>query len=200
MLKSELRKKYLERQKNLSSFERMQKSERIADKFFREFCFDKIRFLHCFVTIEKFSEIDTSLIFKRLWQDFPQIQTLAPRVNFETGKIENLKFTAETKLTENIWEIYEPATNETIEIRKIDIILVPLLCFDENGFRVGYGKGFYDKLLENCRKDCLKIGLSHFAPVRKISDVKNFDVKLDFCVTPEKVWKFSRQPNFHSVN
>ncbi|CAN5441840.1 5-formyltetrahydrofolate cyclo-ligase [soil metagenome] len=190
MTKTELRKIFLERQRNLSPFERMQKSEQIADNFFREFSLDNIRFLHCFVAIEKFNEIDTSLIFKRLWQNFPQLQTLVPRVNFETDKIENLKLTIETKLQENIWQIFEPTANETIETEKIDIILVPLLCFDEKGFRVGYGKGFYDKLLTKCRKDCLKIGLSYFAPIKEISNLENFDVKLDFCITPEKNWKF----------
>ncbi len=193
MIKSDLRKNYLERQKNLSSYERTKKSEQIADRFFREFNLDNIHFLHCFVAIEKFNEIETLLIFKRLWQNVPQIKTLVPRVNFETDKIENLRFTTETKLQENVWQINEPTTDETIETEKIDIILVPLLCFDENGFRVGYGKGFYDKLLTKCRKDCLKIGLSYFPPVNKISDVKDFDIKLDFCITPEKNWKLSSE-------
>ncbi len=199
MFKFGLRKNYLERQKSFLPFERKQKSKQIADRFFREFDLKNIHFLHCFAAIKKFNEIDTSLIFKRFWRNFPQIQAFVPRVNFEINKIENLKFTAETELKENVWQISEPTTNETIESEKIDMILVPLLCFDKKGFRVGYGKGFYDKLLENCRKDCLKIGLSYFAPIEEISDVKNFDVKLDFCVTPEKIWKFSAETNKTTV-
>lgn len=190
MNKSGLRKIYLERQKFLSPFERIRKSKRIADRFFREFSFNNVEFLHCFVAIKKFNEIDTSLIFKRLWRDFPQVQTTVPKVNFKSNKIENVSYTNETELAKNIWQICEPTTKEIIETEKIDIILVPLLSFDEKGFRVGYGKGFYDKLLKNCRNDCLKIGLSYFAPVMEIGDVKNFDVKLDFCVTPEEIWKF----------
>ncbi len=174
----------------MTAFKRQKQSKQISDKFFGQFGFADVTFLHCFVAIEKFNEVDTLFIFEHLWRNFPQIQTLVPRVNFETDKIENLKFTPETELAKNIWQISEPITNEIIETEKIDIILVPLLCFDENGFRIGYGKGFYDKLLKDCRRNCLKIGLSHFAPVKEISDVKNFDVKLDFCVTPEKNWKF----------
>ena len=190
MTKSELRKVYLERQRNLSPFERLRKSKLITDHFFRSFSFDNIKFFHCFIPIGKFNEIDTALIFNRLWKTFPKIQTFVPHVNFETREIENFNFSDETLLVKNIWQIDEPQTSETIETEKLDMILVPLLIFDENGFRVGYGKGFYDKLLKNCRNECLKISLSYFAPVKEISDVKNFDVKLDFCVTPERIWKF----------
>ncbi len=77
-----------------------------------------------------------------------------------------------------------------IEIERIDAVLVPLLCFDERGFRVGYGMGFYDRFLSGCRTNCLKIGLTYFAPTAEISDAQNFDVRLDFCITPKKNWKF----------
>ena len=193
MIKSELRKIYLAKQKSLLLFEGKQKGEQIVDNFFTNFNLNKINFLHCFLPIEKFNEIDTNLIFQKIWREFPQIETLAPRVNFQTGKIENLKFASETELVKNAWEIFEPTHDAMIETERIDLVLIPLLCFDARGFRVGYGKGFYDKFLKNCRANCLKIGLSYFAPVEKISDAQNFDVELDFCVTPEKVWQFSNK-------
>lgn len=189
MLKAELRQIYQARQKSLSPGERRAKSESISDLFFRKFDLSKIRFLHCFLPIEKFKEIDTKLIFERVWREFPQIETLVPRVDFETNEIENLKYARETALTQNAWQIHEPLHDEKVETEKIDLVLVPLLCFDTRGFRVGYGKGFYDKFLKNCRADCLKIGLSYFEPVAEIEDAQAFDVKIDFCVTPERVFK-----------
>jgi len=187
MTKAELRKIYLAKQKNLSPSERIEKSRQIANQFFQSFDLSKIRFLHGFIAIEKFNEVDTSLIFKRLWKEFPQMQMLVPRVNFQTREIENLKLTPETKLAENAWKIQEPTNGESVKAKEIDMVLVPLLCFDETGFRVGYGKGFYDKFLKNCRADCLKIGLSYFKPLAEIADAQEFDVKLDFCVTPKKI-------------
>ena len=187
MTKAELRKIYLSRRKNLSAAERKAKSELISDAFFAKFDLRRIRFLHCFLPIEKFNEIDTRLIFERVWREFPHITTLLPRVNFQTNEIENLKFTSKTKLAQNQWLIHEPAHDELVESAKIDAVLVPLLCFDIRGFRVGYGKGFYDRFLRRCRQDCLKIGLSYFEAVEKIEDADDFDVKLDFCVTPEKL-------------
>jgi 5-formyltetrahydrofolate cyclo-ligase len=190
MLKAELRKIYLAAQKRLSPAERAEKSGQIAGNFFSGFDLSEIRFLHCFLPIEKFNEIDTKLIFERVRREFPHIETLVPRVDFQRNEIENLKFTPEMILTQNQWSIHEPSHGETVETVEIDLVLVPLLCFDGRGFRVGYGKGFYDKLLKNCRPDCLKIGLSYFAAIEEITDAQEFDVKLDFCVTSDKIRQF----------
>ncbi len=188
MTKSELRKIYLARQKEFLPAERNEKSEQISNRFFTNFDLKNVRFLHCFIAIEKFNEIDTSLILKRLWRDFPHIKTIVPRVDFQTNRMESLIFGVKTELEKNDWEIREPVESESVAADEIDAVLVPLLCFDARGFRVGYGKGFYDRFLKNCREDCLRIGLSYFAPVEEISDARDFDVRLDFCVTPEKVF------------
>jgi 5-formyltetrahydrofolate cyclo-ligase len=187
MIKSELRNIYLAKQKNFSPIERKNRSKQIANCFIQAFDLSQVNFLHCFLPIEKFNEIDTKEIFQRIWREFAHLKTVVPRVNFQTHEIENVKFTAETKLVKNAWGINEPTESEVVETEKIDVCLVPLLCFDARGFRVGYGKGFYDKFLKNCRADCLKIGLGYFAPVAEISDAENFDVKIDFCVTPVKI-------------
>jgi 5-formyltetrahydrofolate cyclo-ligase len=190
MTKAELRKIYLEKQIALSPAERNEKSGQILMHFFSGFDLNRIAFLHCFLPIERTNEIDTKPIFEKIWSEFPHMETLVPRVNFETNEIENLKFSARTELVQNQWLIHEPSHNELVETEKIDMVLVPLLCFDAQGARVGYGKGFYDRFLKNCRKDCLKIGLSYFEEVDEIKDRQDFDVKLNFCVTPGKVWKF----------
>lgn len=190
MTKTELRKIYLEKRKSLTPEEIKQKSESIAESFFQNFDVSKFNFLHSFLPIKKFNEINTRIIFKTIRRNFPSVQMLVPRVNFQTNEIENLLFLHETETVQNIWNIHEPVHNEIVEIVKIDAVLIPLLCFDERGFRVGYGKGFYDKFLIKCRTDCLKIGLNYFTPIEKISDVSEFDVALDFCITPDKVWKF----------
>jgi 5-formyltetrahydrofolate cyclo-ligase len=187
--KAELRKIYLEKRKSLAPAEKIGLSRRIADRFFQKFDLSAVGFLHCFLPIERFGEIDTRLIFERIWREFPRVETLVPRVDYAAGEIENLRFTKETATTPNRWQIHEPAHDETIETARIDLILVPLLCFDRRGFRVGYGKGFYDRLLKNCRADCPKIGLSYFPPVAEITDTHQADVPLDFCVTPEEVFE-----------
>ncbi len=70
------------------------------------------------------------------------------------------------------------------------MVFVPLLAFDEKGHRVGYGKGFYDKFLSECKPEVLKIGLSFFESETLISDVLTTDIQLDLCVTPSKIYNF----------
>ena len=197
MTKSELRKIYLARQRRLSSREQSEKSEQIAVSFFRGFDLKDVRFLHCFLPIEKNREIDTWPVFKKIWRDSPAITTVTSRVDFDKGTLETIAVSPETKLVFNRWHILEPAAaagdGGSIEPAKIDLILIPLLAFDRKGFRVGYGKGFYDRFLIACRRDVLKVGLSYFPPVDEISDVCDFDVKIDFCITPDRVTAFAHR-------
>ena len=74
-------------------------------------------------------------------------------------------------------------------IKKLDVIFVPLLAYDEKGNRIGYGKGFYDRFLANCKPDTLFVGLSFFPPEKNIS-VEETDVPLHYCITPEKILSF----------
>jgi 5-formyltetrahydrofolate cyclo-ligase len=69
-------------------------------------------------------------------------------------------------------------------------VLVPLLAFDESGYRVGYGKGFYDRFLQQCRKDVLTVGFSYFDAIDKIEDTHQFDVPLNYCITPHRIYEF----------
>ncbi len=190
MTKSELRKIYLPKQKTLPASEREGKVKNICRLFFQTFDLSAVNFLHSFLPIERFNEIDTHSILKRVWQDHPHIETVVPRVNLDTNEMENLKFTHETELVLSNWQIHEPSHDDIVAPDKIDMVLVPLLCFDERGYRVGYGKGFYDRFLARCRPGAQKIGLSYFPPVPEITNIDDFDVRLDFCITPEKLRQF----------
>jgi 5-formyltetrahydrofolate cyclo-ligase len=187
MTKAELRKIYLAKQRELSPDERSDRSRRIAELFFLSFDLSLTRVLHTFIPIEKFKEVDTRLIIDRIWNDYPQIQIALPRVDFETNQMANVKFGRDVEVVRNSWDIYEPTHNDFVAADEIDMVLVPGLCFDGEGHRVGYGKGFYDRFLKNCREDCLKIGLSYFDPVDKIDDVHEGDVRLDLILTTDHI-------------
>lgn len=190
MIKSNLRKTYLARQRSLNKSERIEKSIAIKDRFFSHFNLKDVQTIHFFLSIEKNNEVDISCIGRDLWLKSREKKTCVPRINFEAGIIESVEYGQKSKIMPNRWGISEPFTGEIIDDKEIDLVLVPLLCFDEMGYRVGYGKGYYDKFLDNCRKDCLKVGVSFFEPIGEIEDVREFDVRLDYCVTPEKVWRF----------
>ena len=99
--------------------------------------------------------------------------------------------TDSTKIKVNSWGIPEPDKGILIDPRDLDVIFIPLLGYDKIGNRVGYGKGFYDNFLVKCKPEVVKIGLSFFKPVDKISGVHTNDIPLDFCVNPKEIINFS---------
>jgi 5-formyltetrahydrofolate cyclo-ligase len=192
MTKSELRKSFLAKRQSITSFERDVASAEIVANFFNSFDFSKIKILHCFISIQRLGEVNTRPIFERVWSDFPAIDTVVPRVNHETEELESLFYRPDTELIHNRWQIGEPGHEDKVEPGEIDIVLVPLLCFDLGGHRVGYGKGYYDRFLARCRSDCQKVGLSMFPPIEQIPDARESDVRLDACVTPTDIFTFQR--------
>ena len=85
----------------------------------------------------------------------------------------------------NKYGIPEPISNK---IKYPDILLVPLVAFDKNFNRVGYGGGFYDRYIKKIKKikKVITIGLAYsFQKVKKISVDKN-DIKLDFVITEKE--------------
>ena len=98
--------------------------------------------------------------------------------------------TDSTLIKPNAWNIPEPVGGIQIQPEQIDVIFVPLLAYDVKGNRVGYGKGFYDQFLSQCRPNSIKIGLSFFAPEEQIEDLHEADVSLNFCVSPHTISRF----------
>ena len=191
MTKAELRQLYLQKRRDLSTAAIVQASKQISDRFFKDVDLDAVTHLSTFIRIQKFNEIDTSAIYYRLWKDRPWIKTYAPKTNVETGDLDNLTLFPDTPFTENQWGVREPTSGDAIDPASLDMIIVPLLCTDASGHRVGYGKGIYDRFLAKCRPSCLKIGLNYFAPTESSIDAAGHDVRLDACVTPEVTYRFS---------
>lgn len=164
-------------------------SRKITDRFFAEIDLRSIRSLHTFIRIAKFNEIDTSMMYMRLWRDQPQIATYAPRIDHETGRMESVQFDARTPIIEGRWGIREPASGEMISPSDIDIVLVPTLGFDHFGHRVGYGKGFYDRFLRQTRLDCLKVGICHWPQLDEPIETHEADVPVDIVITPDSTFR-----------
>ena len=190
MKKSELRKHYLFKRKAISTEEMATKSQQITDLFFQKFDLSAINYLHIFLPIIKQNEINTYLIIRKLQKEYSKINLVIPKIIPAKSELEHYLFD-EINLSENAWGILEPSgeNQEKILSQHIDLVIIPLLIFDKNGNRVGYGKGFYDRFLQQCKPEMLKIGICLEDPIEKIEDVNEFDVKMDFCITPYKIYK-----------
>ncbi len=190
MSKPELRKRYLEKRKQLTEGERTQYNQQLYHLFFSYFDLSFLNVVHLYLPLEKNNEPDTWQILDRIRREFPHIRISIPKVNSQTSELENFYFEGLHEIKTNTWGIPEPRQGIPTISSEIDLVLIPLLIFDEKGNRVGYGKGFYDRFLKQCRPDCKKIGLSFFEPVEIITDVNEHDVKMDACITPTEVYSF----------
>lgn len=196
MNKAELRKLYLAKRLAIAPERRKLLSAKIAEHLFREVDFSRFTAVHCYLSLEKNGEPETAPILKRIWMDYPTVKTFAPRVVVATGEIQSIEITSESPLVENRWGIPEPLEGQPADPAIFDCVIVPLVCCDAAGHRVGHGKGFYDRFLSRCRSDCLKIGLNFFPPVVKISDIHLRDVPIDFCITPAGIFRFKPDLSF----
>lgn len=192
MDKSLLRVEYLKKRMDLIPGEIVAKNNAILENLKLLLSGNKIETIHVFLPQFGKVEIDTWQIISLLQNSYPQLLIAVPRIIPGTRQMEHFLLKPKTKLVENRWKIPEPDPETSLKIRPqtIDAVLIPLLAFDKKGFRVGYGGGYYDRFLVQCRSDVIKIGLSFFDPVDEIDDVDSFDVTMNYCVTPFEVMKF----------
>ncbi len=146
---------------------------------------------HLFLTIERLKEINTQYLLQVLQGRDKNV--VVSRSNFEDSSMRHFLLNDDTRLVENQYGIPEPQNGIELQPDSIELIFVPLLVADLHGNRLGYGKGFYDRFLESCRDNVIKVGLSLFEPIDQIPDIKDHDQKLDYLVTPERAYDFSAE-------
>jgi len=187
MTKQEIRIQLINRRQALTDTEYNQLSQNLCTIFFSKIDLSTTKTLHIFLPIISKKEPNTWLIIDRLSKDFPNVRISIPKMKDENTLI-NFYFEGRNQIKESKWKIPEPQFGTITPIDSIDLVIVPLLAFDLNGNRVGYGKGFYDRFLKECRPDCKKVGISFFEPIVEISDISMNDVKLDRVVTPTQAF------------
>lgn len=187
MLKSELRKLYLEKRKAFSKEEVLLFSEQIRNQFFEHFQLQKGDCVHIFLSIDKFNEVDTSAFIQELWAR--EIRVFVPKMIGDT--LITLEILPNTVYETNSWGIREPLGTEDSSSVNLKYCITPLLYCDSNGHRVGYGKGFYDRLFASLSLEPIKIGVGFFTPDQKVSDTSDWDVPMDYLITPTEVVSFT---------
>lgn len=145
------------------------------------------KYFHLFLSIPGKSEVQTVQIRDMLYAKKKQV--VVPKI-VGPGLLEHFLLTPDTELAVNKWGIPEPVSGPRISPKDIEVVFVPLLAFDKSGNRVGYGKGFYDRFLAQCKTQVVKIGLSLFEAEEKITDIDERDVPLNYCITPSQTYCF----------
>jgi len=187
--KKELRIKYKALRQQLSQNEIEDKSLLIANKLLELPIWDK-KYYHLFLTLVEQKEVHTDFILNILGGKDKEV--VVSRSDFETMTMVHYLLTDGTRLVKSAYGIPEPVEGIEVPSKKIDVVFVPLLAFDKQGQRVGYGKGFYDRFLNECREDVISVGLSFFEAESEPIEANETDVPLGYCVTPERVYSFMR--------
>lgn len=184
--KDEYRRQALAERRALNAVVLSDRSQILADLFFSHFDLSAIRLLHVFLPLVDRGEPDTWIIIRKIQQVQPNIQIAVPKVFDQTLQHFLLE---ESKISTGSFGIQEPKESTEVAPKEIDLVLVPVLLGDRTGNRLGYGKGFYDRFLSDCRANCLKIGLS-ILPAVDVIPAESHDIPLDALITPEGVLAF----------
>lgn len=186
MNKAQLRILALEQRNSLSEEDCARLSLELLEGF-KTLDFSKTKSIHIFLPIQAKREPNTFLLIDWLKENHPAIEVMVPKADFQTNSLINYHYLGKEDLLNNHYQIPEPQQAK-ITTKVPDMVIIPLLAFDLKGYRVGYGKGFYDRFLQNLTTQ--KIGLSFFDAITEIKDVHLNDIRLDRCITPKGILKF----------
>ncbi len=191
MKKSDIRNIYKEKRRKLSASQK-EKMDDLMLIHFQQLVIDIPALIMTYSPIKALNEFDPQCITDYCYFKNPEQQLFYPLMlkNAKECDLSAVIVDDNTFFETNKFGIDEPIDGIDMIPTEIDMFIVPLLGFDKKGNRVGYGKGCYDRFLKKCRKDCIKIGFSYFDPIEKIEDANQYDIKLDYCVTPEKGYTF----------
>ena len=173
-MKKEIRKKVLADRDSMLPSQRSAKSRKIEERLFSLPEFKSARAIMFFVSFR--SEVETVPMIRRVLDDGKRV--ILPKVKgteLELFEINNF----DKDVSPGAWGILEPCEIAPAKLDDLDIIIVPGAAFDARGNRLGYGAGFYDKLLSAFTKPTVALAFevqivpkvpadSHDVPVKKI--------------------------------
>lgn len=189
MTKKEYRKIYLKMRMEMSDAEQKNASAKIIESLIEAVDLRNKK-ISLYLPIKAKKEIDTWILINQ--QNLLNSTIALPVSDFNSNTLKHIALESSEQLATNQYGIQEPTNGIELNEQEFDLVIVPLLAFDKQGFRVGYGKGFYDRFLSKCSPKCLFIGLSFFEACDAIDDINEFDIPLHLCITPNQIYHFNR--------
>ncbi|MCX8034058.1 MAG: 5-formyltetrahydrofolate cyclo-ligase [Thermodesulfovibrio sp.] len=179
MNKKEIRKKILDMRNNIEKEIKKQKDEKITMSFTDLLLKNSIKSVLLYASFG--SEVDTWKIFQFCLEN--SIKTAFPKVS--SNHLELFWINSKEQLSHGYKSILEPYEGIKASIDEIEVMVVPGIAFDSRCFRIGYGGGFYDRVLSN-RKG-LAIGLAYEEQMINQIPIDPFDEKVDLIITDERM-------------
>lgn len=189
MTKAEIRTLFKAKRAQLSPYDITKISAQVQALVLDSFSFSS-KYVSIFLPIEQQKEISTYGLLEDII--LKGGHPILSKANFKDHSLTLYHYEHPSQLEISSFGIPEPKHGRTILASKLDYVFVPLLGLNSEGQRVGYGKGFYDRLLKQCKPDCIFIGLHLFDEFTEISDLNPNDIPLHLCFTPGGVYDFRK--------
>lgn len=185
-VKQRLRREILYKRDRLSTEKIREKSRRIEERFFSLKEISKAQNIFTYVNFS--SEVITKGIINDLIKIGKKVLvpiTLLREKKLLISEIRDF----EKELKTGTYGILEPKEEyrRIVAPEEVDLVIVPGVVFDEEGFRIGYGGGFYDHLLPKLRKDITYVGLAFELQVVKDFSHDMYDVPVHIVITEERI-------------
>ncbi|WP_258102799.1 5-formyltetrahydrofolate cyclo-ligase [Marinoscillum sp. MHG1-6] len=142
---------------------------------------------HIFLPIKRNNEFDSWDLVRKL--DQSGVKVMISVSDFSNHTMGHYYYSSRVNFESNAFDIPEPVDALPADISTVEMVLIPLLAADKKGHRIGYGKGFYDRLLSDMPKNVLKMGVNLAPLFDAFSFAEAHDVRLDFCVTPQEIYQ-----------
>lgn len=179
-MKSTIRKEILALRREMTQDEIETASAKIVSQLMALSIVDHPQVIMCYMDFR--NEVQTNALIEYLLSLDKTI--VLPKVNPQTNYLDLFQFEGFKDLNLSKMGILEPADNlPRILPTDIDLILVPGVAFDLKGYRMGYGAGYYDKLLPHIRPDCEVIGLAFDLQIVETLPVESHDQPMDSILT-----------------
>lgn len=137
-------------------------------------------------------ELNTQPLINQLWHAGKRVYlpVLHP---FSPGNLLFLHYHPQSELVVNRLKIQEPRLDvrDVLPLNSLDVLIAPLVAFDEQGQRLGMGGGFYDRTLQNWQQYGISpVGYAHDCQRVEKLPVEKWDIPLPAVVTPSKIWRW----------
>lgn len=180
-MKMQLRKQYIEIRKNILNKE--YKCNQIYVKFLNSSIYKKSKSLALYASLQ--DEVDTFNIIQQALVDHKRV--FLPKVINQT-KMEFYEIQSLNDCIKGYFGILEPNTDKKIDKHEIDCIVIPGVCFDRQLNRIGFGKGYYDRYLQDM--DVMKVGLCFEEQIMNgIIETDEYDIKMNQIITDQKIYE-----------
>ncbi|KGG80248.1 5-formyltetrahydrofolate cyclo-ligase [Caloranaerobacter azorensis H53214] len=186
MNKNELRKKILNKRKELSNEDVLSLSNKIIDLLINTTFYKNANYIMTYIDFR--NEVKTEKLIKKSLEIGKKIIIPISLTKSRKLLLSELK-DYDNELTIGTYGILEPKKEFIREVSAeiLDLIIVPGVVFDKRGYRIGYGGGYYDRFLLNIDKSVPKVALAFdFQVVEKI-DKEKHDIPVDYIITEKGV-------------